>query len=128
MDTFGRCKEDAWYMKKIDFTPESILDLQKIKAYVEEKFGEKVADSVIKRIVNSIETLQALPDSGIDMLARYGINTDYLCLITNGNYVFYRNEYDIVKIIRVLNEKQDFLYILFGIKTTSQETEDYWGE
>lgn len=44
------------------------------------------------------------------------------------NYTFYRIEADKIKIVRILNEKQDFMNILFGIRTTSQETDDYWDE
>ena len=33
-----------------------------------------------------------------------------------------------VRVIRVLNEKRDFLYVFFGIRMSSEESEDYWGE
>lgn len=54
--------------------------------------------------------------------------TDYHYLIVKPNYIFYRIEGNIVRIIRILNEKQDFLQILFGISSISQEGEDYWEE
>lgn len=53
--------------------------------------------------------------------------TDYYYLLIKSNYVFYRIEGDTVKIIRVLNEKQDFLQILFGISSIFEE-ENYWGD
>ena len=41
---------------------------------------------------------------------------------------FYRIEGDTVRVIRILNEKQDFFQILFGISSISEEGRDYWGD
>lgn len=54
--------------------------------------------------------------------------TDYHYLVVKPNYVFYRVENDIVRVIRILNEKQDFLRILFGITSISEESDNYWGD
>ena len=68
------------------------------------------------------------PDTDIRLFERFGIETDYKCIYSNKNYVFYRFEGDIVRIIRILNEKRDFLYVLFGIRMRSDESEKYWDE
>ena len=39
-----------------------------------------------------------------------------------------RTVHGTVRVIRILNEKQDFLQILFGISSISEEGEDYWGD
>lgn len=44
------------------------------------------------------------------------------------NYAFYRIEENVVRITDIFNKREDFMWKLFGIKTTTQETEDYWGE
>lgn len=49
------------------------------------------------------------------------VPTDYLYLIVEKNYVFYRNEDNTVKIIRVLSTRQDFMSILFGITEIKDE-------
>jgi len=49
-------------------------------------------------------------------------------LVIKPNYIFYRIENDTVRVIRILNEKQDFLQILFGISSISEEGENYWGD
>lgn len=54
--------------------------------------------------------------------------TDYRYLVVKPDYIFYRIEGNTVRIIRVLNERQDFLQILFGIKSVSEEGEAYWSE
>ena len=52
--------------------------------------------------------------------------TDYHYLVVKPNYIFYRIDDDIVRIIRILNDKQDFLQILFGISSVSEDGEKYW--
>ena len=68
------------------------------------------------------------PDSGSrDMFRKYGIETDYVYLVTHKNYAFYRIEENSVKIIRILDIRRDVIYTLFGIKTVDDYNE-YWDE
>ncbi len=115
-------------MMKLDLSPESINDLQMTKAYITAEHGKNFAVKIVGNIMDSIGNLQLFPDVGISIFSRYGIECDYFYIVSNHNYVFYRKEGEYIKVIRVLNEKQDFMYILFGIKTTTQETEEYWEE
>jgi toxin ParE1/3/4 len=50
-----------------------------------------------------------------------GYPTDYYYLIVKPHSIFYRLEDDIVRIICILNKKQDFLQVLFGFSNTSEE-------
>ena len=43
-------------------------------------------------------------------------------------YVLYDIENDAIRVINVYNEKEDFMWLLFGVDITPQETIDYWGE
>ncbi len=115
-------------MKQLNLSPEALNDLQQTKAYIATEYGEDFAKKIVGNIMDSIGNLLMFPDTGVSMFARYGIACDYLYIVSNHNYVFYRKEGEYIRVIRVLNEKQDFMYTLFGIKTTSQETEDYWEE
>jgi len=115
-------------MKRVDITPLAHSDIEGIKIYLQDKFGDSSAKRIVGEIYDDLEKLSAFPQMGIDMFARYGIETDYLCLITHRNYAFYRTEGDIIRIIRVLDERRDFMRILFGIVTTSEDTENYWNE
>lgn len=49
-------------------------------------------------------------------------------MITYHNYVFYCIKDESIDVIDIYNEKEDFLWKLFGIKTMIQETLDYWQE
>jgi len=108
-------------MKKVDISPKAHEDLAGLKIYLTGEFGDSRSCEIIDAIYDSMEKLSLFPESDIDLLARYGIASDYRCLITNKNYVFYRIDKNSVKIIRILDERRDFLQVLFGIGT-SEET------
>ena len=44
------------------------------------------------------------------------------------NYLFYRIEADKIIIAEMFDDREDFMYKLFGISTISQESIDYWDE
>lgn len=62
------------------------------------------------------------------MREKYDLKYDYYILFTEHNYFVYRIMEDIVMIFEIFNEKEDFMYQLFGIVTTSQDTIEYWSE
>ena len=43
-------------------------------------------------------------------------------------YVFYRVDADIICIVNMYNEREDFMQKMFGIRTISQESGDFGGE
>ena len=115
-------------MMDISFTPEAINDLEGIKEYITEVFGQDKEKEILKAIMDDIKRLKKYPDTDIKLFERFDIETDYKCIYSHKNYVFYRPEGNMIRVIRVLNEKRDFLYILFGIKMSSDESDEYWDE
>ncbi len=115
-------------MPKLIYTPKALDDLQRIKTYVAKQFGESRAKTFVKEITSTAKQLEAFPGEGPRLEELIEYPTDYHYLVVKPNYVFYRVEGDTVRIIRILNEKQDFLQILFGISGISEEGEDYWGD
>lgn len=115
-------------MPKLIYTPKALDDLQGIKTYVAKQFGESKAKSCSKEITSTVKQLELFPGEGpcLEDLIEYP--TDYHYLVVKPNYIFYRVEGDTVRVIRILNEKQDFLQLLFGISSISEEGEDYWGD
>ena len=57
-----------------------------------------------------------------------GIECDYRYIYAGRNYLFYRIESDKIIIVEMFDEWEDFMYKLFGITTTTQESLDYWDE
>lgn len=115
-------------MKKLIYAPKALDDLQRIKMYVSTQFGGNRAKVCMQEITTTIRQLEMFPEEGpcLEDLIEYP--TDYHYLVVKPNYIFYRIEDEIVRIIRVLNEKQDFLQILFGISSVSEKGDDYWNQ
>lgn len=102
-------------MYKVQYSPKSKEDLVRIKSYITEEFTEDIAKEIMKKITIKIKNLEEFPLMGRALSNIIDVPTDYLYLVTEKNYVFYRNEDKIAKIIRMLNTRQDFMRILFGI-------------
>ena len=52
----------------------------------------------------------------------FDVVSDYRYIFVSRNYVFYRIEDKYIRIINLYHEKEDFMWQLFGIDTTPQET------
>ena len=114
-------------MPKLIYTPKALEDLHGVKSYITKQFGAGKAKISVKEITTAARQLEIFPDEGRSLEELIDYPTDYHYLVVKPNYVFYRIECDTVRVIRILNENQDFLQILFGISSISEEGEDYWG-
>lgn len=82
----------------------------------------------MKIITDSTNGLAVFEKKGPAVSELFDVVTDYRYLCVSRNYVFNRIEDEYVRIVNIYNEKEDFMWQLFGIDTTSQETIDYWDE
>ena len=80
------------------------------------EFDEDLAKEIIKKVIARIRKLEEFPLMAKSLANLIDVPTDYLYLVIEKNYIFYRNEEKTVKIIRVLNKRQDYMRILFGIE------------
>ena len=103
----------------VKYSPKSKEDLMRIKCYITSEFDESLAKEIIKKVMAKIRNLEEFPLMGKPLANLIDVPTDYFYLVIEKNYVFYRNEEKTVKIIRVINERQDFMRILFGIEEVS---------
>ncbi len=115
-------------MKKLMYSPDALDKMKSIKADVADKYGIERANTVISNMKKAFHRLQQFEYSGIAVERAMGIPCDYYMLFVVHNYVFYRIDRDVIRIIDIYHEREDFVWRLFGIKTTSDETEEYWGE
>ncbi len=115
-------------MKKLKYSPDYTEKIRELKKYLDFQFGVDVRKKVIKEIGSQVRSLRENENFGISVRNMYGVDSECLCVFVGKNYVFYKIEPDCIYIVNIYNEKEDFMMDLFGIKTTSQETEDYWGE
>ena len=108
-------------MMELDYTPKAKEDLKNVKASILDSCGsEKTAVKVLKDITGTIRNLMVFPYMGTELVKATGILTDYRSLFCRQNYVFYRIEGNRILVIRILNEKQDYMRILFGIRETEE--------
>lgn len=108
-------------MMELKYTPRAKEDLQDVKRSVLNHCGnEETAIKVLREITRAVRNLELFPYMGTDLVKTTGILTDYRSLFCRHNYIFYRVEGNHIFIIRILNEKQDYMRILFGIKEVEE--------
>lgn len=111
-------------MGKVEYSPKALEDLQKIKAYIIENFGVDAAQNALAKFTGGVRRLEEYPALGVDLGKMMGVPTEYMYIFIEKNYIFYRIEGNRVLIVRILNERQDFMQILFGIYTSDEDNEN----
>ena len=89
------------------------------------EFGTQVATKALREITKAVRGLETFEEKGASVTSTYGIECDYRYLFVGHNYLFYRIEVNKIIIVEMFDDREDFMYKLFGITTTSQETLDY---
>ena len=111
-------------MYKLEYAPRAMDDLARVKEYITLQHGANVARKSLRRLTSSARRLEKYPEEGPSLEGMIMVPTDCRYLYIRPNYLFYRIEGNCVKVVRVLNEQQDFLQILFGITTTTDEFDE----
>ena len=113
---------------KLEYSQIVRRKLKSLKLYLSEQYGEDLAKAAVKKITDRARDLQENPDIGVDLSAKYEIDTDFRELFVNHNHLFYYKDKDTIIVAEMFGEKEDFMYKLFGISGRTQESIDYWGE
>ena len=104
-------------MFKVKVTPQAAEDLLEIKNYIENELQNPIAvHNTVLKIVETYEDLENFPETGIPVKRYVSFPTDYKFVLVNNYSIFYRIESEIVKVIRILYSKRDFVRILFEDK------------
>jgi len=101
-------------MVKVQFSPLAKEDLMKIKVYLEEAFDDDIASQKIRKLLDNIRKFETFPLLGRPLMNVIDIPTEYMYFVVEKNYVFYRFDHETVKIIRIIDTRQDYINILFG--------------
>lgn len=115
-------------MKKVEYSQIVRRKLKNLRKHLTAEFGPEVSRKSIKQVTDAARGLGNFEGKGILVSSMYGIECDYRYIYVGHNYLFYRIETDRIIIVEMFDEREDFMYKLFGISTTSQESIDYWGE
>ena len=114
--------------RKIAYSEAALSKRKAIKREIKEKYGKERANEFARNVSETIAKLKRFPEMGMPLREKYGLDCDYYMLFIEHDYFIYRIMDDMVLILEIFNEKEDFMFQLFGIVTTSQDILDYWGE
>ncbi len=115
-------------MKKIIYTPDYKVKIRKMRHNLEDQFGSEVSREILKKINDRIHSIQVHEDIGLSCREVFRVDTDYQYIYAAKNYIFYRIDEEAIRIINIYDEREDIMWKVFGIKTTTQESEEYWKE
>ena len=115
-------------MKKVEYSLIVRQKLKDLRKDLTERYGEVVSKRSVKRITDAARGLGVFETKGVSVSAMYDIDCDYRVLYAGHNYLFYRIESDKIIIVEMFDEREDFMWKLFGIDTTPKETYDYWDD
>ena len=114
--------------KKIVYSEIALSKRKAIKKNIKDSYGKERADKFSTDISRKLAELKRFPDIGVSMREKYNLDCDYYMIFIEHNYFIYRITDEMILILEIFNEKDDFMRQMFGIVTTSQDTYDYWGE
>ena len=115
-------------MKKIKYSPDAAEKLRALNISISSQYGKDKAKKIVGEIMNGIRGLLDNENMGISAQGMFGVPCNYRYIFVSRNYVFYSIEDNYIRIVNIYNEKEDFIWQLFGIDTTPRETIDDWGE
>ena len=115
-------------MKKLEYSQIVRRKLKALRVRLTDEFGSEAAGKALKRITDAARGLEDFAEKGVSVSSMYDIDCDYRYLYAGHNYLFYRIEKDMIIIVEMFDEREDFMYKLFGISSVSQESLDYWNE
>ena len=105
-------------MKRILYSPEAVSKINLIYRNVCAQYGKEKGREVKAEIINRIRSLSKMEKQGVSMYELYGVIPDYRKLYVAHNHIFYLIEDRTIQIINVYNEREDFMWKLFGIRYT----------
>lgn len=115
-------------MKKIRYSQDYKEKISKMRRYLDAQFGNARRLEIFNTINRRIKSIREHEDIGISVREMFNVDTDYQYIYAAKNYIFYRIDETDIYIVNIYDEREDFMWKLFGIRTLSQETEDYWKE
>lgn len=98
----------------LSLSAEARRDIKSIQDYIaNEKESPQTALKVVEKILDRIENLLRLPDSGTLLSSRVNFQTNYRYAKASGYLIFYRHENSQILVDRVIHGKRDYITILF---------------
>ena len=113
---------------KIEYSQIVRQKMKEVKENLTEQFGVKTASKGIKAITGSVRQLSDFLLKGVSVSEMFGVDTDFRYLYVKKNYLFYYLEGNKIIIAEMFDEREDFMFKLFGISSVDVDAEDYWDD
>lgn len=110
-------------MKKLVYSQDYRENLKNIRDWLDLRFGKSVRAKHMSEIKKRLTSLKEFPDQGMSVRAMFGVDSDYEFLYVSHNYIFYYQKKEIIYVVNIYDDREDFMYRLFGIRTVSEETD-----
>ena len=116
-------------MREIIFEKEVQYKLADLKEKLVEIQGEQKAIKTMKGILEAIDNL-GIYSIGKNIKDTYNIDCpdNWYLLYVNKNYFVFSKTDTRITVLKMYDNKQDYICDLFGIEMRSQESIDFWGE
>lgn len=99
---------------KLEYTPDSITDIQDLKEYIAKDLkNKKAAKRIGDMIVKNCKLLKEQPMLGMSVSDRLGEMSDLRYLVCESWFIFYRIVDNTVQIARVIDGRTDYINVLF---------------
>jgi len=109
-------------MRNLSISPLAQKDLQEIKTYITDELQNPTAAmNVLTRITKRIRSLIDYPEMGAPLSSIVEAETNYRYLICGNYTTFYQYENETVYVVRVLYGRRDFMKVLFGENTGTED-------
>ena len=115
-------------MKRIVYSPDYREKIGILRDWLDLRFGKDTRMKHMAEIKKRLGSLKEFPAQGMSVRAMFGVDSDYEFIYISHNYIFYYQDEAVIYIVTIYDEREDFMYKLFGIRTTSEETDQYWRE
>ncbi len=115
-------------MKRIVYSPDYRERLKATREWLDLRFGKNTRTRHMAEIKKRLASLKRFPTQGMSVRAMFGVDSDYEFIFVSHNYIFYYQDEEFIYIVNIYDEREDFMYKLFGIRTISEETDQYWRE
>lgn len=118
-------------MYEIIYSPIVQEKLKVLKTRLIELCGEQTGIKRFSAVLDGFEVRLTFSNTGIPIKTIYDVGTEfekYFIIYSHRNYFLYYIDGEIVNVMEVYDEREDFARTLFGIITITQETLDYWKE
>ena len=117
-------------MRKVIIENEVVNQLVGLRQKLITSQGMSKGENTFQKIISSIDNLGIYSTLGRNIKIYYNVDCPdhWYLLISHRNYFVFSKTEELITVLKMYDEKQDFINDLFGISMRSRESIDYWEE